>query len=71
MIKTYSLEGLHCGGCVLRVEKALGELGGVLSATVTLDKAIVETNDEISLEQLQEAIEKAGMYSINEFNSSN
>ncbi|GAB1431265.1 hypothetical protein MASR2M18_21000 [Ignavibacteria bacterium] len=71
MTKTYSLEGLHCGSCTARVEKALSGLGGVLSATVTLDKASIETADEIPLKQLQEAIGKVGMYSISEYESSN
>lgn len=66
MTRTYSLEGLHCGSCTARVEKALLGLGGILSATVMLDKATLETTEEIPLEQLQEAIGKVGMYSISE-----
>jgi len=56
-----SVEGMSCGNCAARVEQALNELSGV-SAEVSLDEgaARVEHSDDVSVTDLQAAVEKAG-----------
>ncbi|MFQ5640907.1 MAG: cation transporter [bacterium] len=41
---TFSIEGMHCAGCVHTVEKSLQSAAGVVSASVNLatEKALVE-----------------------------
>ncbi|WP_455483635.1 heavy-metal-associated domain-containing protein [Haemophilus parahaemolyticus] len=46
MVIILKLDGLHCGNCVKSVEKALREVAGVESVSVSLEpqQAIVEGN---------------------------
>lgn len=56
------LDGLHCGNCVKSVEKALREVAGVESVSVSLDpqqavvegspdpKALIDAIDEMGFE---------------------
>ena len=59
---TFDIEGLHCGACVGRAEKALGAVEGVLLAHVNLsnETAVVETAEGTPLEALKVAAEAAG-----------
>ena len=62
------VEGMTCASCVGRVEKALGSLAGVSSATVNLatEKADVDYDPAgIGAEEIAEAIGRAG-YSVPE-----
>lgn len=61
MEKTIAIEGMMCGHCTARVEKALNELEGV-TATVDLEKkcADVTLSKEVSDEALTKAITDAG-----------
>jgi len=56
-----SVEGMHCEGCVSRVEKALSEVEGVRSVEVSLEReeATVEA-DDVSGAPLVRAVEEAG-----------
>ncbi|MGL5703848.1 MAG: heavy metal translocating P-type ATPase [Tannerellaceae bacterium] len=59
----FPIEGLHCASCAARAQKALEEKGGVLNATVNLPSSnvTIEYNaEQISPEQLAEAVSKAG-----------
>ena len=55
----YYIEGMGCAGCARTIQKKLSEVAGVTSASVDFDtqKASVESNREISLEELQKALE--------------
>jgi Cu+-exporting ATPase len=57
-----ALTGMTCAPCVRRVEKALGRVPGVRSATVNLvtERAHVFAADHVSPQQLSAAVEKAG-----------
>ncbi len=59
---TLNIEGMHCGGCVSSVEKALSAVPGVTAVTVDLDKATasVTAADTVSRDALNEAVEDAG-----------
>ena len=61
MIKTISIEGMHCPNCVSAVKRELEALEGVSKVDVSLEEAqaIVEVED-VADETLQEAIEDIG-----------
>ena len=61
MKKTMVIEGMSCGHCSARVEKALNALDGV-SAKVDLEAktAAIETEGRVSDEQLRAAVTDAG-----------
>ena len=61
-MKTVYVEGMMCEHCKARVEKALSEVEGVLSANVSLEekKASIELEKEVSDEVLKKAVEDAG-----------
>lgn len=61
MEKTMLIEGMSCGHCSARVEKALNQLDGV-NATVDLDKktAFVKLSKDVSDEILTKAVTDAG-----------
>ncbi|MFW5815434.1 MAG: cation transporter, partial [Wenzhouxiangella sp.] len=57
------IEGMHCASCVGRVEKALQEVPGVLSAQVNLASAearVEVISGQVSAARLEDAIEAAG-----------
>ena len=57
------VKGMTCASCVARVERAIGRLPGVVSATVNLttEKAFVEYLPEaVSLARIRQAIREAG-----------
>ncbi|HEX7846807.1 MAG TPA: cation transporter, partial [Chitinophagaceae bacterium] len=68
MIHTYQINGMTCGSCVARVKSELLKLGDVLSANVSLQspQATIEMSKHIDTDVLQQALSKAGKYSIRE-----
>ena len=54
------LDGLHCGNCVKSVEKALREVVGVESVSVSLEpqQAVVEGNPDLKV--LIDAVDEMG-----------
>ena len=56
------ITGMTCASCVRRVERALGKVGGVEAATVNFaaETAHVTLEDEVPVESLIAAVEKAG-----------
>jgi len=64
--KILKVEGMSCGHCSARVEKALNAIDGV-EASVNLEKktASVELSKEVSDETLKWAVEEAG-YKVTE-----
>ena len=61
MQKTMTIEGMTCGHCTARVEKALNAIGGV-SAVVDLEKktATISIDSDVSDAALKAAVEDAG-----------
>lgn len=59
---TIDIKGMHCASCVSRVERQLAKVPGVELAVVSLlgEKASIQANDQVTLELLVRAIEKAG-----------
>ncbi|MGQ9818711.1 MAG: heavy-metal-associated domain-containing protein [Candidatus Kapaibacteriales bacterium] len=61
------LTNAHCKGCKSKIEKALKKVDGVKSANLDLASKIVEVSfdaDKIKIEQLIQAIDKAGYSSV-------
>jgi copper ion binding protein len=57
------IEGMHCGMCVSRIEKALKELDGVSEAIVSLEENRANVRYEsgsVKTEELIAAVEEAG-----------
>ncbi|WP_322407060.1 heavy metal translocating P-type ATPase [Idiomarina sp. PL1-037] len=57
-----SVEGMSCGSCASRVDKALNGLDGVEDASVNLasDSAEVTYSDKLSVDELVQAVKSAG-----------
>lgn len=64
MQQTFEITGMHCGGCVNRVTKALK--GVAQDASVTLDppRAVIEVPAPLPLETVQAAVAKAGEFEV-------
>lgn len=70
MTHSYKITGMSCNGCRSTVEKTLNAIDGV-EAVVTLDPAVATITREkhITTSKLQEALTKAGEYTIEIGNS--
>lgn len=70
MKSTYHITGMHCAGCVRKVEDAIGSLGGVQSVTVTLDNETAEIESKIAIDEaeLERAVQRAGDYQLHKQN---
>ncbi len=62
MERTMKIEGMMCGHCTGRVQKALEALEGVSAVTMSLEEktALVELNAEVADEALTAAVTDAG-----------
>lgn len=62
MTKTMSIEGMMCGHCSARVEKALKEVAGVTAVTISLEdkNAVVTAEENVTDEMLTKAVTDAG-----------
>ena len=67
MTKVMTIEGMMCGHCTGRVQKALEALEGVDAVTMSLENktATVELSAEVSDEALTAAVKEAG-YEVKE-----
>uniref|UniRef100_UPI00374DE328 heavy metal translocating P-type ATPase n=1 Tax=Membranihabitans marinus TaxID=1227546 RepID=UPI00374DE328 len=68
-MNNYNIHGMSCMGCVQKVEEILHKVDGVREAVVDLEKgtATLVSDDDISLNSLQEALTVAGTaYTITE-----
>jgi copper ion binding protein len=62
MTKTIKIEGMACGHCTARVEKALQETAGVTAVNVSLEEkqAVVTAEDGVTDDTLKKAVTDAG-----------
>ena len=66
MTEKFEITGMTCSHCVSRVKKALENVENVHSAEVRLEspQAIILSDKNVSLEELQTAVQAAGVYEI-------
>ncbi len=70
MTHSYQISGMTCNNCVAKVKNELLKIPDVLSADVSLSgDATISMQQHISINALQNALSKAGHYSIAEKNS--
>ena len=71
MTHTYTITGMTCNNCVAKVKSALLMLGDVTSADIQLNapQATISMQKHIPLKALQDAVFKAGKYTITEYES--
>lgn len=62
MTKTMRIEGMACGHCTARVQKALEAVEGVASVVMSLEdkSAVIELNGELTDEVLKDAVAETG-----------
>lgn len=63
MKTVFELEGLHCGGCVNRVEKALQSAGLKAQVSLAPPQAVIDSEQAVSLDKVQEILQAVGEYS--------
>ena len=59
-MKKFNVTGMSCAACSARVEKAVGELDGVKSCSVSLLTNSMGVEGDVSSEAIIKAVEKAG-----------
>lgn len=65
MKKTFTVNGMKCPHCQAKVENALNDLDGVVSATVSLaghNVTVDYDENKVSEAQMKEAVDNAGHY---------
>jgi P-type Cu+ transporter len=60
-----TIQGMHCASCASNIEKALGKIKGIKSASLSVmtNKAIIEAEDNINVEEIKKTISNMG-YSV-------
>ena len=68
MTHTYNISGMTCGGCVAKTKSALLKLGDITEADIQLaaPQATITMQKHVATEVLQEALNKAGNFTISE-----
>jgi copper chaperone CopZ len=66
MKKKILIQGMHCSSCASNVERSLKKIPGIKTASVSLltHKGIVESDSEISDEELKNAVKRAGYKTV-------
>jgi copper chaperone len=60
MKKTVLIEGMHCSNCAAKMTGVLKKLPGVNAAIVTNGVAELDINEDVNIEDINAAIERAG-----------
>ncbi|PJC45334.1 heavy metal transport/detoxification protein [Candidatus Pacearchaeota archaeon CG_4_9_14_0_2_um_filter_30_8] len=66
MKKKILIEGMTCASCAMNVERSLKKIEGIdeVGVSVLTNKAIVESENEISDDELKKAVSRAGYKTI-------
>jgi copper chaperone CopZ len=72
MTHTYQIDGMHCSSCISKVKNELLKIGAVTEAQVQLNvpQATITMQEHIPAAQLQQAVAKAGSFSLKEIHDS-
>ena len=68
MTHTYQIDGMHCNSCISKVKNELLKIGAIKEAQIQLQspQATITTDKHISTAELQQAVAKAGSFSLKE-----
>ena len=60
----YNIEGMSCASCASSIEKIVGKISGVRNVSVNLatEKMFIESEEEVSTEDIEQTIENAGYF---------
>jgi Cu+-exporting ATPase len=61
---TYTIAGMHCGGCVARVKKALQPLADEVEVTLEPPQARLVADGPLDLAMVRAAVAGAGRYTV-------
>ena len=64
MEQVFRIEGMHCGGCVARVTRALKTIADDVEVTLDPPQARLDAPSAVSREAVQAAVATAGDYSV-------
>lgn len=64
MQQTFRIDGMHCGGCVARVTRALQAIADDVAVTLDPPQAQLDAPEPLTVQQVQAAVAKAGDYTV-------
>ena len=62
MQQQFRIDGMHCNGCVARVNRALQAIADDVEVTLDPPRATLEAADPLTLDEVSDAVRKAGDY---------
>jgi Cu+-exporting ATPase len=64
MEQVFRIDGMHCGGCVARVTRALKSIADDAQVTLEPPQATLEVPSPLTQEEVQAAVAAAGDYQV-------
>ncbi len=64
MEQQFEITGMHCGGCVNRVTKALKPLASEVQVTLDPPRAVLEVDAPVSEDEVRAAVSSAGDFQV-------
>jgi copper chaperone len=64
MEQVFRIEGMHCGGCVARVTRALKTIADDVEVTLDPPQATLDLPSAVTAETVQAAVATAGDYTV-------
>ena len=64
MQQMFRIEGMHCGGCVARVTKALQSIADDVEVTLDPPQATLQSDRPLALDAVRAAVKNAGDYAV-------
>lgn len=64
MEQQFEITGMHCGGCVNRVTKALQPLANDVQVTLDPPRAVLEVDAPVGEDEVRTAVASAGDFQV-------
>lgn len=64
MEQQFEIAGMHCGGCVNRVTRALKPLATEVQVTLDPPRAVLEVDTPLSVDDVRAAVAGAGDFTV-------
>ena len=58
--KTFTIQGMSCGGCVNSLTRVLKSVPGIEPVTIEVGKARLRLDERVTSETVKDAVERAG-----------